>query len=217
MYFFLANISKNIIKFFLTKHANKNIICALINFDRKILYFCVRLFIILAMIQYNNHATKKEAIMAEAYITLEGKKEKEERLQYLKSVVRPAVLEKLKTAREYGDLSENSEYDAARNEQGRLESEINMIEETLRTAKIVDSSTLSKSEISVGSTVKLFDMDFDEEVEYRIVGAIESDPDRGLISNESPIGKALVGKQVGEIATIVTPGGSIQMKVLAIS
>ena len=155
--------------------------------------------------------------MAEAYITLEGKKEKEERLQYLKSVVRPAVLEKLKTAREYGDLSENSEYDAARNEQGRLESEINMIEETLRTAKIVDSSTLSKSEISVGSTVKLFDMDFDEEVEYRIVGAIESDPDRGLISNESPIGKALVGKQVGEIATIVTPGGSIQMKVLAIS
>ena len=155
--------------------------------------------------------------MAETYITLEGKKEKEERLQYLKSVVRPAVLEKLKTAREYGDLSENSEYDAARNEQGRLESEINMIEETLRTAKIVDASTLDKSEINVGSTVKLFDIEFDEEVEYRIVGAIESDPDRGNISNESPIGKALVGKKVGDIATIVTPGGSIQMKVLEIS
>ncbi len=155
--------------------------------------------------------------MAETYITLEGKKEKEERLQYLKSVVRPAVLEKLKTAREYGDLSENSEYDAARNEQGRLESEINMIEETLRTAKIVDASTLDKSEINVGSTVKLFDIEFDEEVEYRIVGAIESDPDRGNISNESPIGKALVGKKVGDVATIVTPGGSIQMKVLEIS
>ncbi|MBQ9790444.1 MAG: transcription elongation factor GreA [Clostridia bacterium] len=154
--------------------------------------------------------------MAEAYITLEGKKEKEERLQYLKSVVRPAVLEKLKTAREYGDLSENSEYDAARNEQGRLESEINMIEETLRTAKIVDTATLGNTEIHVGSAVKLYDMEFDEEVEYRIVGAIESDPDRGNISNESPIGKALVGKKVGEIATIVTPGGSIQMKVLEI-
>jgi len=155
--------------------------------------------------------------MTETYITLEGKKEKEERLQYLKSVVRPAVLEKLKTAREYGDLSENSEYDAARNEQGRLESEINMIEETLRTAKIVDSSKLNTSEIHVGSTVKLYDMDFEEEVEYRIVGAIESDPDRGFISNESPIGKALVGKKVGDIATIVTPGGSIQMEVLSIS
>ena len=155
--------------------------------------------------------------MAELYITLEGKKEKEERLQYLKSVVRPAVLEKLKVAREYGDLSENSEYDAARNEQGRLESEINMIEETLRTAKIVDSKKLKKDEIAVGSTVKLYDVDFDEELEYRIVGAIESDPDRGQISNESPIGKSLIGKRVGEEVTITTPGGSFQVKVLAIS
>ena len=155
--------------------------------------------------------------MAELYITLEGKKEKEERLQYLKSVVRPAVLEKLKVAREYGDLSENSEYDAARGEQGRLESEINMIEETLRTAKIVDSKNLRKDEISVGSTVKLYDMDFEEEVEYRIVGAIESDPDRGNISNESPIGKSLLGKKVGDVVTVTTPGGAFEMKVLAIS
>lgn len=155
--------------------------------------------------------------MAELFITLEGKKEKEERLQYLKSVVRPAVLEKLKVAREYGDLSENSEYDAARNEQGRLESEINMIEETLRTAKIVDSKSINKNVISVGCQVKLYDMDFEEEVEYRIVGAIESDPDKGNISNESPIGKALMGKKVGEIVDVTTPGGTFQMKVLAIS
>lgn len=155
--------------------------------------------------------------MAEIYITLDGKKEKEERLQYLKSVVRPQVLEKLKVAREYGDLSENSEYDAARNEQGRLESEINMIEETLRTAKIVDPKTLDGSCIHVGSIVSLYDMEFDEEVEYRIVGAIESNPDKGYISNESPIGKSLMGKAVGDIANIVTPGGTIQMKVLKIS
>ena len=155
--------------------------------------------------------------MAELFITLEGKKEKEERLQYLKSVVRPAVLEKLKVAREYGDLSENSEYDAARNEQGRLESEINMIEETLRTAKIVDSKTLSKDTIQVGCTVKLFDVEFDEEVEYRIVGAIESDPDNGNISNESPIGKSLMGKRVGDVVVVTTPGGSFEMKVLSIS
>lgn len=155
--------------------------------------------------------------MAEIYITLEGKKEKEERLAYLKSVVRPAVLEKLKVAREYGDLSENSEYDAARNEQGRLESEINMIEETLRTAKIVDSKKVNKNEVQVGATVKLYDTEFDEEVVYKIVGAIESDPDRGFISNESPIGKSLVGKKVGDIVKITTPGGTIEMKVLEIS
>ena len=154
--------------------------------------------------------------MAEIYITLEGKKEKEERLEYLKTVRRPEVLEKLKTAREYGDLSENSEYDAARAEQGRVESEINMIEETLRQAKIVDSSELEHDIVRVGSTVKVLDEEIGETEEYKIVGTIESDPDRGWISNASPIGKALVGKKKGQIATVETPNGSYQLKIVSI-
>ncbi len=154
--------------------------------------------------------------MAEIYITLEGKKEKEERLEYLKTVRRPEVLEKLKTAREYGDLSENSEYDAARAEQGRVESEINMIEETLRQAKIVDSSELANDVVRVGSTVKVLDEEIGETEEYKIVGVIESDPDRGWISNASPIGKALIGKKKGQTATIVTPNGSYDLKIVSI-
>ena len=154
--------------------------------------------------------------MAEIYITKEGKKEKEERLEYLKHVRRPEVLEKLKVAREYGDLSENSEYDAARNEQGRVESEIQMIEETLRQAIIVDSNKINKDVVHVGSTVKVLDLEFNEEMVYKIVGTIESDPDRGYISNESPIGKALMGKKKGETVEIKTPGGSFKVKITSV-
>jgi len=155
--------------------------------------------------------------MAEMYITKEGKREKEERLEYLKNVRRPEVLEKLKTAREYGDLSENSEYDAARSEQGRLESEIQLIEETLRLAVIVDSEDIDNDKIRVGSTVEVLDLEFDEKIEYKIVGTIESDPDKGMISNESPIGKALVGKKKGEVVEIKSPNGSYSVKVIKIS
>lgn len=155
--------------------------------------------------------------MAEIYITKEGKKEKEERLEFLKNVRRPEVLERLKTAREYGDLSENSEYDAARSEQGRLESEIQLIEETLRLAVIVDSEDINNDKVHVGSTVQVLDMEFDEKFEYKIVGTIESDPDKGLISNESPIGKALMGKKKGEVVEIKSPNGSYSVKVLKIS
>ena len=154
--------------------------------------------------------------MAEIYITKEGKKEKEERLEYLKNVRRPEVLEKLKVAREYGDLSENSEYDAARNEQGRVESEIQMIEETLRQAIIVDSNKINKDVVHVGSTVKVLDLEFNEEMVYKIVGTIESDPDRGYLSNESPIGKALMGKKKGETVEIKTPGGSFKVKITSV-
>ena len=154
--------------------------------------------------------------MAEIYITKEGKKEKEERLEFLRTVRRPEVLEKLKTAREYGDLSENSEYDAARNEQGRVESEIQMIEETLRVAIIVDSDDLRNDKVRIGSTVKVLDLEFDEENEYKIVGSIESDPDRGWVSNVSPIGSGLLGKKKGEVVDIKTPNGSFQVKILAI-
>ena len=155
--------------------------------------------------------------MADLYITTEGVKEKQERLRYLKNEKRPEVLERLKTAREFGDLSENSEYDAARNEQGRIETEIQLIEDTLRLAKVVDPKKVSKDIAGIGTVVKLYDEEWDEEVEYKIVGTIESDPDRGYISNESPIGKSLIGKKVGDIVTISTPGGDNVLKVLSIS
>lgn len=154
--------------------------------------------------------------MSELFITEEGKVEKEERLRFLKNVKRPEVLEKLKVARDFGDLSENSEYDAAKKEQAFVETEIAQIEETLRKAKIISASEVKNDEVSVGNSVVVFDMDFEEEDTYKIVGVIESDPDKNFVSNESPIGKALLGKKVGDIADIETPEGVIQMKVLKI-
>ena len=154
--------------------------------------------------------------MADLYITAEGKAEKEERLRFLKNVKRPEVLEKLKIARDFGDLSENSEYDAAKKEQSIVETEISQIEETLRKAIIVEADMVSNDEVSVGNFVKVYDLEFDEEVTYKVVGIIESDPDKNYVSNESPIGKALLGAKVGEIVTVKAPGGDIQMKVLDI-
>ena len=154
--------------------------------------------------------------MADLYITAEGKAEKEERLRFLKNVRRPEVTEKIKIAREFGDLSENSEYDAAKKEQLTVESEIEQIEETLRKAIIIDSSMVSNDTVSVGNTVKVYDMEFDEEETYKIVGTIESNPDKNFVSNESPMGQALIGSKVGDIVVVKAPAGDIQMKVLEI-
>lgn len=155
--------------------------------------------------------------MAEIFLTKEGREEKEKYLDYLKGEKRQEVVEKLKAAREFGDLSENSEYDAARDEQRKLEAEIEKIEETLRQAKIVDVKDVKCDKVGVGTKVKLYDMEFDEEVEYSIVGSLESNPNKGLISNESPIGKSLMGRKVGDVVDVEAPAGSIKMKVLNIS
>ena len=155
--------------------------------------------------------------MSELFITEEGKAEIEERLRFLKNEKRPEVLDKLKVARDFGDLSENSEYDAAKKEQSIVETEIANIEETLRKARIISDKDVQKDVVGVGNSVTVYDMDFDEEVVYKIVGVIESDPDKNLVSNESPIGKGLMGKKKGDIVTIATPGGEIQMKILKIS
>ena len=155
--------------------------------------------------------------MAELFITAAGKAEKEERLRYLKNEKRPEVLEKLKVARDFGDLSENAEYDAAKKEQSILETEIASIEETLRKARIIESADVTMDTVGVGNVVTVFDEDFGEEDTYTIVGVIESDPNRNLVSNESPIGSGLMGKKVGDTAEITTPGGVIKMKILKIS
>ncbi len=155
--------------------------------------------------------------MAELVITSDGKKDLEERLRFLKVERRPIVAEHIKTAREYGDLSENSEYDAAKKEQNQLESEIALIEDTLKNARVVDTKKLNNKTVQVGNSVTLYDTEFDEEINYRIVGSIESNPDKGYISNESPIGQALIGKKVNDEVTITTPGGKLVLKVLKIN
>ena len=155
--------------------------------------------------------------MGDLFITAEGKKEKEERLRFLKTEELPVVLEKIKVAREFGDLSENSEYDAAKKEQTIIMSEIETIEETLRKATIIDSSEVKKDVVSIGNFVKAYDMEFDEENTYKVVGNIESDPSKNYVSNESPMGKAFLGAKVGDIVTVKAPGGDIKMKILEIS
>ncbi len=155
--------------------------------------------------------------MADIFLTKEGYAEKEKYLDYLKTTRRQEVVEKLKAAREYGDLSENAEYDSARDEQRKLDAEIDKIEETLRLAKIVDMKDVDTSIVGVGTKVKLYDEEFDEEVEYSIVGSLECDPNKGLISNESPMGKSLIGRKKGEIVDVSAPGGVIKMKILKIS
>lgn len=154
--------------------------------------------------------------MADIFLTKEGREEKEKYLEFLKTTRRQEVVEKLKTAREFGDLSENAEYDAARDEQRKLEAEIEKIEETLKVAKIVDSKDIRSDVVGVGTIVKLYDEEFDEEVEYSIVGSLECNPNKGLISNESPIGKSLMGKKVGDVVDVEAPAGTIKMKVLSI-
>lgn len=141
--------------------------------------------------------------MAQArYLTPEGKKQIEEKLEFYKRVKRPEVIKKIGIAREFGDLSENAEYDAAKEEQGILEAEIKNLEDLLLTAIIIDKDKLDCSQVHVGTTVKLYDEEFDEDVEYSIVGTQESDPKRGIISNESPLGSALLGHKAGEFIIV---------------
>lgn len=154
--------------------------------------------------------------MAEVFLTKEAYKELEERLAYLKSDGRVDVAEKIRVARSFGDISENSEYDAAREEEALLEQEIVQIEENLRNAKIIKGKG-DTSKVGVGCTVEVLDMEFNENLTLRIMGSIESDPTIGQISNESPTGRALIGAEKGDVVEVTTPAGSIKYKVLAIS
>ena len=140
-------------------------------------------------------------------VTASGLKALEEELEMLKTVRRSEISEKIRVARGYGDLSENSEYDEAKNEQAIVEARIADLEVMLKNVVILDESELVKDVISLGSTVKVYDEDFEEELEYVIVGSTEADLDLGKISDESPVGKALIGKKVGEVAEAILPGG----------
>ena len=149
-------------------------------------------------------------------LTYGGLKKYEDELQELKVVRRKEVAQKIKEAREQGDLSENAEYDEAKNEQAKLEEQILKLDEKLRKAVIIDESQIDLDIVMVGSIVKLYDFDFDEEIEYSIVGSAEADPFEGKISNESPVGKALLGARVGEVVEVQVPDGANKFKVLDI-
>lgn len=151
------------------------------------------------------------------YLTLEGKKQLEEKLTYYKTVKRPEVVKRIGIAREFGDLSENSEYDIAKEEQNQIDLAIGEMEARLRNVVIIDEKKLDTSKVNLGVTVKLHDKEFDEILEYKIVGVTESNPAKGLISYESPVGKGLLGKSVGEVVRIETPQGMIDFEILAIS
>ena len=155
----------------------------------------------------------------EIYLTQDGYKALQEKLDYLKSTKREEISKKIGVAREFGDLSENSEYDAAKEEQAQVEAEIAEIENKLRFGKIINQKKLDTSKVNAGCYVKLLDLDFDDEFEYQIVGSTESDPSKGIISNESPVGQALLGKKVGETVQIILPqnnNATIRLKILNI-
>ncbi len=149
-------------------------------------------------------------------MTYEGVKKLEEELEYLKTVKRKEITEKIKVALGYGDLSENSEYDEAKNEQAFVEGRIASLENMLKNASVIDESEISTDTVSVGSIVKVKDYEFDEEVEYTIVGSAEADPMNFRISNESPVGNALVGKKIGEVVEVSVPEGVNKFEILGI-
>lgn len=150
-------------------------------------------------------------------MTDEGLKNLEAELEELKAVKRKEIAEKIKVALSFGDLSENSEYDEAKNEQAIVEARIASIENMLKNVKIINEDELSTEIIHVGSKVKVRDVDFDDICEYKIVGSSEADPVNGRISDESPVGKGLIGHKVGEKVEIETPAGSMSYEILEIS
>ncbi|MGL4875990.1 MAG: transcription elongation factor GreA [Clostridium sp.] len=149
-------------------------------------------------------------------MTYEGVQKLEAELEYLKSVKRKEITEKIKVALGYGDLSENSEYDEAKNDQAFTEGRILQLENMLKNAEVVDESDLPSDIVAVGSKVRVKDYDFDEEVEYTIVGSAEADPMEFKISNESPVGAGLLGKKVGEVIEISVPDGVSKFEILEI-
>jgi transcription elongation factor GreA len=158
-----------------------------------------------------NRMTEKEVIL-----TPDGLRKLESELDHLKSVKRKEVAERIKAAISYGDISENSEYDDAKNEQAFIEGRIITLEKMLRNARVIQDDEVSTEVVGIGTTVILNDVEFDEEVEYTIVGSAEANPSENKISNESPVGQALLGKSKGTIVEVNVPAGVIQYKVLDI-
>lgn len=165
----------------------------------------------------NSH--KGECIMVnnkEVILTPSGYEKLEKELEHLKAVKRHEVAERIKIAISYGDISENSEYDDAKNEQAFIEGRILTLEKMLRNAKIINEDDVKTDVVSIGAKVKLKDVEYEEIVEYTIVGSAESDPTLNLISNESPVGSSLLGKKIGDSVEVSVPAGIIEYEILDI-
>ncbi|ANB59926.1 transcription elongation factor GreA [Anoxybacteroides amylolyticum] len=149
-------------------------------------------------------------------MTKEGKEKLEQELEYLKTVKRKEVVERIKIARGFGDLSENSEYDAAKDEQAFVEARIQTLENMIRNAQIIEEDTTNPGVVSLGKSVTFIELPDGEEETYTIVGSAEADPFEGKISNDSPIAKSLMGKKVGDEVSVQTPGGEMLVKIVAV-
>ena len=152
----------------------------------------------------------------EIILTYEGLKKLEEELEFNKSVKRREIAERIKAALSFGDISENAEFDEAKNDQAYVEARISHLENMLKNAKVIDEDEISTDLVGLGTTIKVMDLDEKEEIQYMIVGSTEADPFNNKISNESPVGMALMGKAVGNEVKIVIPDGIINLKVLQI-
>lgn len=149
-------------------------------------------------------------------LTAEGLKKIEQKLDHLKSVRRREVAERIKQAIEFGDISENSEYEDAKNEQAFIEGEILTLEKMLRNAKLIDEDEISTDVVTIGSTVMLKDLEIGDMLEYTIVGSAEADPTESRISNESPVGEAILGRKVGSIVEVNVPAGTLKYEIVDI-
>ncbi|MCD7033008.1 transcription elongation factor GreA [Metabacillus sp. GX 13764] len=149
-------------------------------------------------------------------MTEEGKQKLEQELEYLKTVRRKEVVERIKVARSFGDLSENSEYDSAKEEQAFVEGRVTTLENMIRNAKIIQEDEGSTGQVSLGKTVTFQELPNGDEESYTIVGSAEADPFEGKISNDSPIARSLMGKGVGDEVSVQTPGGEMQVKIVNI-
>jgi len=154
---------------------------------------------------------KREVILTEA-----GLKNLEKELENLKSVRRREVAERIKEAREFGDISENSEYDEAKNEQAFIEGRILMLEKMLRNAKVIKKESIGTEMVDLGSTVRIKDLESGDIFEYTIVGSVEADPVKNKISNESPVGKALLGKSKNDVVEVEVPAGILKLEIVDI-
>ena len=146
-------------------------------------------------------------------VTEEGLKKLQEELEYLKSTKRKEVVEAIRVALSFGDLSENSEYDEAKNEQAKTEARISELEESLKHVKVISDSEVNTDVVNVGNRVLVYDLEFEEDIEYTLVGSTEADPIENKISDQSPIGQALIGRAVGDIVDVHTPGGIIKLEI----
>ena len=150
------------------------------------------------------------------YMTQEGKDKLENELEYLKTEKRQEVVERIKIARDFGDLSENSEYDAAKDEQAFVESRIAQVENMIRNAVIIENDDENPNKVTLGKSVTFQELPDGDEETYTIVGSAEADPFEGKISNDSPIAKSLLGKEIGEEVVVATPGGDMNVKIISV-